>query len=112
MKQLASVVLASLLALSSVSVLASKPKSFQATGSDFKVTLYPTLPCTSAKVADVLKKVNAPIEIKDMVKAKIVFQGKNVNGCAQLAGPVVLVVGEDGNGSVMPSDMFAGLTEV
>lgn len=106
-------ILAALMSLCLISpVLADKPTSYQATGPDFKVTIYPKLPCTAVKVQAILSKNDATFSIKDMFKASIVYQGKKIAGCAKNDSGLVLVIGEDGNGSVLPLDMFAELTGV
>ena len=100
--------------LASTPVLAAKPKAYHAEGPGFTVTLYPTVQCTSSKVAKVLKEAGAPFEIKTMKKATVTIDKVKINACAEInkeAG-FLMVVGEDGRGAMLPSDMFAGLTDV
>ena len=100
--------------LASTPVLAAKPQAMFAEGPGFTVTVYHTIPCTSKKVAKVLKDAEAPFTIKTMVKAQVKVDGKKINACVEvnLDMGFAMIVGEDARGSVLPLDVFVPLTGV
>ena len=100
----------------STSVLAAKPKALVAQGPDFSVTVYPSIKCTSKKVAKILKEHEAPFEIVTMFKATVQIEGKKakINACAEMnpGAGFLMVVGEDGKGAMLPLDMFVESTSI
>ncbi len=96
------------------SAQAGKTESLVATFEDGAFTVYPKTVCTSAKINKILKDHTSPFQLKDMIKAKVLYKGKKINACAMVRPDVgaVLVIGEDGNAGIVPMDQFAVQTGV
>lgn len=112
MKNIFAVFLAGLMALSSTVAVAAKPDTYLASGPGFQVTVTPSVKCDSKAVAAILKKYKAGFKIDQMFKARVLFEGKAIDACGMEQGGAVLIVGEDGNGTVVPGYEFEKLTEI
>lgn len=94
-------------------VMAGKPESYVADFDGRQITAYPTLKCSSAKIAKILKEADAGFQIKEMFKASVKFEGKKVAACAKdMGNGLTLVVGEDGLGGAVPTDSFKATTSI
>lgn len=111
-----------LLALFAVSTASAKtpdPK-FLAQGPNFSVIIQPSVVCKSQKVQKVInevfkqkgEKVTPDWKINKLFKAQVQVDGKNIPACAKDMGGAIVIVGEDGGGTMVSSMEFEPVTDI
>lgn len=112
-KNLLTILLLGVTLLVSPSLFSKESTVLVASFTDGKFYVYPGTKCTSKKVAKVLKAAGADELFPDLSKAKVIFKGKTIPACFALrADGLVVVVGEDGNGALLPASEFVPETEI
>jgi hypothetical protein len=79
--------------------------------SNVAVIVQENVPCTSKKVLQSIKIVGEPFASWQWGEASVLFEGQTIKACFSSTSDGIYIIDEQGNGGVIPSEMFRKLKE-